>query len=53
MTDSLSDTVYEKKIISYTMFLYKINYTNNVYVDLSLSSPNKKIKVKIGKGNNS
>ena len=32
------DSVYEKKIISYLMFLYKINISNSIYVDLSLSS---------------
>ena len=53
MTEFMADNVYEKKITSYVMFLYKINFSNSIYVDLSLSSPAKAYKVKIGGGNNS
>ena len=41
------DSVYERKIISYLMFLYKVNFSNSIYVDLALSSPAKVYKVKI------
>lgn len=34
------------------MFLYKVNFSNSIYVDLSLSSPGKVTKVKVGSGNN-
>ena len=47
-----SDTVYEKKITSFVEFLYKINFANCIYVDLSLSRPKFTYKVKVGKGNN-
>lgn len=61
--DSVADNVYEKKITSYVMFLYKINFTNAIYVDLNLSGNSQqknagmkkektKWKVKIGRGNN-
>lgn len=53
MNDNISDTVYEKKITSYVRFLYKINFSNCVYNDLSLNNPGKVYKVKIGGGNNS
>lgn len=47
-----SDSVYEKKLTSYIKFLFKINFSNGIYSDLSLSNPGKTYKVKIGKGNN-
>jgi len=55
---NLTDTVYEKKINTFIEFLYKINFSNSIYVDLSLSSqPNKlqkkTFKVFVGSGNNS
>lgn len=53
MTDFIADTVYERKITSYIKFLYKINFANCIYADLSLSNPGKIYKVKIGPGNNS
>ena len=52
MNQFLCDTVYEKKITSYIMFLYKVNFSNSIYVDLSLSNNSKLYKVKIGLGNN-
>lgn len=52
MNDNISDTVYEKKITSYVKFLYKINFSNRIYNDLSLNQPNRVYKVKIGAGNN-
>lgn len=55
MTFSLTsnDAVYERKITRYIEFLYKINFSNGIYVDLSLSKPKTTYKIKIGKGNNS
>lgn len=53
MSDCMADTVYERKINSYVNFLYKINFSNCVYTDLSLSNPGKSYKVKVGRGNNS
>lgn len=53
MSDYIADTVYEKKITSYIKFLYKVNFSNCIYTDLSLSSPGKIYKVKVGPGNNS
>ena len=48
-----SDTVYERKITSFIEFLYKINFANCIYVDLSLSLPKSTTyKVKVGPGNN-
>lgn len=49
---SASDTVYERKITSFVEFLYKINFSNCLYVDLSLSKPKTQYRVKIGSGNN-
>jgi hypothetical protein len=46
------DTVYERKITSYIEFLYKLNFSNKIYIDLSLSKPKTTYKVKIGPGNN-
>lgn len=55
-----SDSIYEKKITSFVEFLYKVNFSNSLYVDLSMSSqPNrlvankKTFKVFVGPGNNS
>lgn len=53
MSDYIADTVYDKKITSYVKFLYKVNFSNCIYSDLSLSSPGKIYKVKVGLGNNS
>ena len=47
-----TDAVYEKKITSYIEFLYKINFSNCLYVDLSLSQPKHSYRIKVGKGNN-
>ena len=56
------DYTYTKRIRSYLDFMYKINYSNKVYVSLKLISsfgvndniiPVQKYKVYIGKGNNS
>ena len=52
MNDFTSDNIYQKKICSYLEFLYKVNFSNNIYVDLSLSGPIKQYRVKIGRGNN-
>ncbi len=40
LSELSSDSVYDKKITSYIQFLYKVNYSNNIYVDLSLSANN-------------
>lgn len=48
----MSDSVYEKKIISFIKFLYKVNFSNCIYSNLSLSNPGKTYKVKVGLGNN-
>jgi hypothetical protein len=53
MTDFIADTVYERKITSYIKFLYKVNFANCIYADLSLNNLGKVYKVKIGPGNNS
>lgn len=53
MSDFMADTVYERKILSYIKFLYKVNCSNCIYTDLSLSSTQKSYKVKVGGGNNS
>ncbi len=48
-----SDTVYERKITSLIQFLYKINFSNCIYSDLSLSQPKTTTyKVRVGPGNN-
>ena len=52
INDFMGDSVYEKKITSFLSFLYKINFSNCIYIDLSLSSSGKNYKVKIGSGNN-
>jgi hypothetical protein len=33
-----SDKVYKKKIEAYLDFIFKINFSNNIYVDLNLKS---------------
>jgi hypothetical protein len=45
-----------KKLKSFLDFIFKINYSNNIYVHLQLSQDIiniKKYKIYIGKGNNS
>ncbi len=58
MSNITSDTIYEKKITNFIEFLYKVNFSNSVYVDLSLSGNadryiKKTYKVFVGYGNNS
>jgi len=53
MSDYIADTVYDRKISSYIKFLYKVNFSNCIYSDLSLNNPGKTYKVKVGLGNNS
>lgn len=51
-----SDGLYMKKLKSFLDFIFKVNYSNNIYVSLQLSDDTiniKKYKVYIGKGNNS
>lgn len=55
-----SDSIYEKKITSFVEFLYKVNFSNSLYVDLSMSSQSNRLlgnkktfKVFVGPGNNS
>lgn len=38
---------------SYLEFIYKVNFSNEIYVDLSLNKYDQKYYVKVGKGNNS
>jgi hypothetical protein len=33
-------------------FLYKLNFANRMYVDLSLSRPKTNVRVRVGPGNN-
>ena len=50
------DSTYSKKLKSFLDFIFKINYSNSIYVDLSLSKPEDtmvKPKMYIGRGNNS
>ena len=50
------DALYMKKLKSFLDFLFKINFSNKVYVSLSLSDDTtntKKYKAYIGRGNNS
>ena len=48
------DTLYMKKLKSFLDFLFKVNYSNKIYVSLQLSEQLPfKYKVCIGKGNNS
>lgn len=37
INDQTADKVYKKKIESYLEFLYKVNFSNCIYVDLRLS----------------
>lgn len=51
-----SDGLYMKKLKSFLDFLFKVNYSNNIYVNLQLYEDTlniKKYKVYIGRGNNS
>ena len=50
------DSTYSKKLKSFLDFIFKINYSNGIYVDLSLSKPEDTVikhKMYIGRGNNS
>ena len=47
-----TDQVYERKITSFVEFLYKLNFSNGLYVDLTLSQPKTTYRVKVGRGNN-
>jgi hypothetical protein len=52
------DSIYAKKLKSYIDFLFKVNYSNSIYVDLALVKLDeayklRKYKVYIGRGNNS
>ena len=50
------DSNYSKKLKAFLDFIFKINFSNNLYVDLSLSKPEDmtpKRKMYIGRGNNS
>lgn len=61
LSNITSDSIYERKITSFIEFMYKVNFSNSIYVDLSMSSSypskvlgNKKVyKVFVGPGNNS
>ncbi len=58
MSNVTSDTIYEKKITTLIEFLYKVNFSNSIYVDLSLTGNTnryikKTYKVFVGPGNNS
>lgn len=58
-TKNSSDEQYNKKIKAYLDFLFKINFSNNVYISLQLApldntiSVGQKYKVFVGSGNNS
>lgn len=51
------DSQYMKKLKSFLDFIFKVNYSNSIYVPLDLCKPDEivgpKYKVFIGKGNNS
>lgn len=50
------DGLYMKKLKSFLDFLFKVNYSNKIYVPLNLTEDTvniKRYKVYIGKGNNS
>ena len=50
------DALYMKKLKSFLDFMFKVNYSNQIYVSLQLSEDTnnlKKYKAYIGKGNNS
>ena len=51
-----SDALYMKKLKSFLDFIFKVNYSNKIYINLQLSEDTtnlRKYKVYIGKGNNS
>lgn len=51
-----SDGLYTKKLKSFLDFIFKVNFSNKIYVSLQLSEDTtniKKYKVFVGKGNNS
>lgn len=51
-----ADMLYMKKLKSFLDFIFKINFSNKIYVSLSLSddtSSVQKYKAYVGKGNNS
>lgn len=51
-----SDALYMKKLKSFLDFIFKVNYSNKIYISLQLSEDTtniKKYKVYIGRGNNS
>ena len=56
--NSDGDLNYHRKIKSYLDFLFKVNFSNNIYVNLDLNyeeytNGTTKYKVFIGRGNNS
>lgn len=50
-----SDSLYMKKLKSFLDFIFKVNYSNKIYISLQLSDDfnSPKYKVFIGNGNNS
>jgi hypothetical protein len=51
-----ADCTYPKKLKSFLDFLFKINYSNGLYVDLSFSKTDEastRYKMYVGRGNNS
>lgn len=59
-TNNTSDEIYNKKIKAYLDFLFKINFSNRIYISLQLAPlddcvnfTNSKYKVYVGPGNNS
>ena len=53
-----NDGQYWRKLKNFFDFLFKVNYSNNIYISLELNKPDEnvnytKYKVFIGKGNNS
>lgn len=52
------DSSYNKKLKSFLDFIFKVNFSNNIYVDLRISKYEypkdcKNYKVYVGRGNNS
>ena len=48
------DSLYMKKLKSFLDFIFKINYSNQIYISLQLSNANiRKYKAYVGNGNNS
>ena len=48
------DSLYMKKLKSFLDFIFKINYSNQIYIPLQLSNSNiRKYKAYVGNGNNS